>query len=165
MTERGYVLHNKDKFSKIRIERNSACASCGKCGMTEKQKHIDFYVENTCDAKEGDCVELNIPDVNTLPLAFVAYILPIVPAIVLMLISVFLNWKEWVTLLLFFGGLTVGVVIIAVVDKLHKHRWAQSPTMVAVVNIGGDNSKEEPSVVSEEASNSVSNEDTQNEDK
>ncbi|MCM1289245.1 MAG: SoxR reducing system RseC family protein [Corallococcus sp.] len=136
MTERGYVLHNKNNFSKIRIGRNSACAGCGKCGMTEKQKHMDFYVENVCGACEGDVVELEIPDVNTVPLAFVAYIVPLVPAVALMLISVFLNWAEWVALLAFFGGLVVGVAILALIDKLHKHRWAQSPTMKAIIYNG-----------------------------
>ncbi len=159
MTERGIVVHNKDNFSKIRIERNSACASCGKCGMTEKQKHIDFYVENTCDAAEGDVVELDIPDVNTAPIAFVAYIVPLVPALVLMLISVFLHWKEWITLLLFFGGLAVGVAIIALIDKLHKHRWAQSPTMVSVVYKSGGQSDVQPNVT-EESETDVSNDET-----
>lgn len=160
MTERGIVLHNKDSFSKIRIERNSACASCGKCGMTEKQKHVDFYVENTCDAKEGDVVELDIPDVNTAPLAFVAYILPLVPAFVLMLISVFLHWQEWVTLLLFFGGLALGVAIIAVIDKLHKHRWAQSPTMVSVVTASSTPSDTQTSNA-EQPKNNASQDETQ----
>ena len=137
MTERGVVINNKDKFSKIRIERNSACASCGKCGMTEKQKHMDFYVENTCDAGVGDVVELDLPDVNTAPLAFIAYILPLVPAIVLMLISVFVNWPIWATLLMFFGGLAVGIAIVAIIDRSHKHRWAQSPTMKSIVYKNG----------------------------
>ncbi len=42
MIEQGVVIKNKGKYSEVRIERNSACGSCGKCGMTEKQKHADF---------------------------------------------------------------------------------------------------------------------------
>ena len=47
MLERGVVLKSNGKFAQVRIGRNSACGSCGKCGMTENQKHVDFYVENT----------------------------------------------------------------------------------------------------------------------
>ena len=65
----------------VRIGRNSACASCGKCGMTENQKHVDFYVKNTLDAQVGDRVELDIPEANSARLALVAYFLPLVPAL------------------------------------------------------------------------------------
>ena len=67
MTERGSVVANKNNIAQVRIGRNSACASCGKCGMTEKQKHVDFYVENTLNAKVGDIVEVEIPETNSTP--------------------------------------------------------------------------------------------------
>ena len=65
MIEQGVVIKNKGKYSEVRIERNSACGSCGKCGMTEKQKHADFFVENACNAVVGDIVELDIPEGNS----------------------------------------------------------------------------------------------------
>ena len=79
MIERGQVVKIKSGFARVRIERHSACGSCGKCGMTEKQKHADFYFENTLSAAVGDVVEINIPDANTAGLAFVGYICRLYP--------------------------------------------------------------------------------------
>lgn len=133
MTEQGVVLKRKDKFVEVRIERNSACAKCGKCGMTESQKHVDFYVENNLEAQVGDVVELEIPDANTAGLAFVGYILPLIPALALMFISIALKWKEWASLLLFFAGYALGFVIVALIDRKRKHKWAESPTIKSII--------------------------------
>lgn len=135
MTERGFILKNKGKYAQVRIERNSACGSCGKCGMTEKQKHVDFYVENTLNAKENDIVELDIPEANSAKLAFVAYILPLIPALILMFVSVGLHWADWLSVLLFFAGLAVGFAVVALIDKFHKRKWASAPTMKSIVVI------------------------------
>lgn len=133
MTENGTVVGCKNGFAQVRIGRNSACASCGKCGMTEKQKHVDFWVENTKDAQLGDVVSVEIPETNSATLALVAYVLPIVPALALMLVGFWQRWKEWVCLLLFFGGLAVGFGIVVLIDRLRKHKWAQAPAMLEVV--------------------------------
>ena len=127
MLERGVVLKSNGKFAQVRIGRNSACGSCGKCGMTENQKHVDFYVENTLNAQVNDVVELDIPEANSARLAFVAYILPLIPALILLFVSVGLKWADWLSIVLFFAGLAAGFVVVALIDKLHKRKWASSP--------------------------------------
>lgn len=133
MTERGYVLKCNGDYAQVRIERNSACGSCGKCGMTEKQKHVDFYVENTLNAQVNDTVELVIPEANSAKLAFVAYILPLIPALILLFVSVGLKWQDWLSVLLFFVGLAFGFAVVALIDKFHKRKWASSPKMKSIV--------------------------------
>lgn len=133
MTEQGIVISSKDNFAEVRIERNSACGKCGKCGMSEKQKHVDFFVENVVDAQVGDVVELDIPEANTARLALVAYILPLIPALLLMLMSILLSWHEGFSILLFFAGLAIGFVIVALIDRRRKHKWAKSPKLTAIV--------------------------------
>lgn len=135
MTELGYVLKCKGNYAQIRIERNSACGSCGKCGMTESQKHMDFYVENTLNAQLNDYVEIDIPDANTAKMAFVGYILPIIPALILLFVSIGMKWKEWLSVLLFFVGLALGYAIVALIDKLRKRKWAASPKMIKIIKL------------------------------
>ncbi len=134
MTEQGVVLSVKKDFAKVRVGRNSACASCGKCGMTEKQKHVDFFASNTVGAKEGDTVTLNIPEANSAKFALVGYFLPIVPALGAMFLALGLKWAEWIAALLFLGGLVVGFALVALADKLHRHKWMETPQIVEVVN-------------------------------
>ena len=143
MIERGYITKCKDNFVQVRIERHSACGQCGKCGMTEKQKHVDFYVENTLNAKPNDLVEIDIPEANTAGLAFIGYILPLIPALILLFISLALRWKEWLAILLFFVGLAVGFVVVALIDRFRKHKWAQSPTLKAIIEIKKEDNNNE----------------------
>lgn len=135
MTERGYVFKCSGNYAQVRIERNSACGQCGKCGMTESQKHADFYVENTLNARENDIVEIDIPEANSARLAFVGYIVPIIPALILLFMSIGLQWKEWLSIVLFFVGLAVGFAVVALIDKLRKRKWASSPVMKSVVTV------------------------------
>lgn len=134
MTEHGTVIESKGKFALVRIERNSACGNCGKCGMTENQKHVDFYVDNELNAKLGDTVELDIPETNTARLAFIGYALPLIPALIFLVVSLVLHWTEWLTVLLFFVGLALGFVAVALIDKKRKHKWAESPKMIKIIN-------------------------------
>ena len=132
MKEFGTVIKLKGEFAQVRIGRNSACGSCGKCGMTENQKYIDLYTQNTLDAKVGDQVELEIHDTNTSQLAFVGYILPLIPALILLFVALtFLN-ELWATLL-FFVGYALGFIVVGLIDKAKKHKWMSSPTMIQII--------------------------------
>ncbi len=133
MTERGTVLKCKNNFAQVRIGRNSACANCGKCGMSENQKHVDFYVENTQNAAVGDVVELEIPDINIAPLALVIYVLPLIPALALMFLGIGLSLPEWASVLLFFAGLALGFGVVVLMERLRKHKWAKMPVMTGVI--------------------------------
>lgn len=133
MTEQGVVLNVKKDFAKVRVGRNSACASCGKCGMTERQKHVDFYAANGVDAKEGDTVMLEIPETNSAKLAFVGYFVPLIPALGLLFLALGLKWAEWIAALLFAGGLAIGFAVVALIDRLRRHKWMETPQIVEIV--------------------------------
>ena len=134
MTEQGIVVDSKsNNYIQVRIGRNSACASCGKCGMTENQKHVDFFVENTKDAKVGDTVSVEISEKNAAPLAFVGYFLPLIPALALLFCGIGIKLPDWASLLMFFGGLVLGFCLVILIDKLRKHKWMQAPVLVDVI--------------------------------
>ena len=134
MTELGVVLKVKDEFAQVRVGRNSACAACGKCGMTEKQKHVDFYASNDIGAADGDTVELDIPETNSAKLALFAYFVPLAPALALLFTALGLKWAEWIAILMFFAGLVVGFAVLSVIDKLRKHKWMATPTIIKIIH-------------------------------
>ena len=134
MTEQGVVLSVKDEFAQVRVGRNSACASCGKCGMTEKQKYVDFYARKDVDVCEGDTVELDIPEGNSAKFALIAYFIPLVPALALLFLALGLKWADWLATILFFVGLAVGFAVLFIIDKARKHKWMESPIITKVVH-------------------------------
>ena len=133
MTEQGVVIDVKANYTKVRVGRNSACASCGKCGMMGNQKHVDFFASNDIGAVVGDTVAIDIPDTNGAKLALVAYFLPIIPALAMLFVAIALNWADWLAAILFFAGLVVGFAVVAIIDKIRKHKWMETPIITAIV--------------------------------
>lgn len=79
MNQQGYIVEIVDSVTaKLKLKRNSACASCGKCVTTSEEKDIIVEVDNTIGAKVGDRVEVNMETVNVLKAAFIAYTIPLV---------------------------------------------------------------------------------------
>lgn len=133
MTEQGVVLSIKGEFAKVRVGRNSACGSCGKCGMTENQKHVDFYASNEVGAAKGDSVILDIPETNSAKLALVGYFIPLAPALALLFLALGLKWAEWLAIVLFFAGFAVGFAVVALIDKFRKHKWMETPKILEIL--------------------------------
>ena len=143
MTELGVVLKVKEGFAQVRVGRNSACAQCGKCGMTEKQKHVDFYASDEIGVAVGDTVELDIPEGNSAKLALFAYFVPLAPALALMFLAFGLNWAEWLAAVLFFAGLAVGFAVLSVVDRVRRHKWMSTPVITKIVGTNSTQPVEE----------------------
>ncbi len=163
MNEQGVVLSVKKEFAKVRVGRNSACASCGKCGMTEHQKHVDFWASNNVGAQDGDTVMLEIPETNSAKLALVGYFIPLVPALGLFFLAIGLKWKEWIAALMFAGGLAIGFAIVALIDKLRRHKWMETPQIVEIVRpLAPQNSATTDPQASDDTVNNVAAADAEN---
>ena len=141
MKEVGLVTALKGEFASVRIGRHSACGQCGKCGMSENQKHVDFFVQNSLDAKVGDSVVLDIKDINTTKLALVAHAIPLAFAMLFFVIGLCLKLPDWANFLMFVGGCAVAYTVIAIIDKRKKHKWMQSPEMVEIVKLNKEANK------------------------
>ncbi len=68
MNQQGYIIEIVDeKTAKLKMQRHSACASCGKCQtVSSETKEIIVEVDNTIGAKIGDHVEVNMDNMNVL---------------------------------------------------------------------------------------------------
>lgn len=79
MEQQGYIVEIIDnKTAKLKMQRHSACASCGKCATTSEKKDIIVEVDNSIGAKIGDQVAVNMESVNVLKAAAIVYILPLI---------------------------------------------------------------------------------------
>jgi len=83
MEQQGYIIEVVDKkTAKLKMQRHSACASCGKCATTSEKKDIIVEVDNTLGAQVGDKVKVNMETVNVLKAAAIVYIVPLVALLV-----------------------------------------------------------------------------------
>lgn len=79
MNQQGYVMEIVDnKTAKLRMQRHSACASCGKCkDLSSESKDILVEVDNSIGACIGDYVEVNMENINILKATALAYLVPL----------------------------------------------------------------------------------------
>jgi len=78
MNQHGYVVEIVDSITaKIKMQKHSACASCGKCASSTDKKDIVVEVDNTIGAKVGDYVEVNMNSVDVIKAASIVYIVPL----------------------------------------------------------------------------------------
>lgn len=83
MNQRGYIIEIvDDKTAKLKMQRHSACASCGKCVTSSEKKDILVEVENTIGAKIGDHVEVDMENVKILKATAMAYLIPLLGLLV-----------------------------------------------------------------------------------
>ena len=108
MTEQGKVIKIEKNEAVVRVQRKSACASCGMCAMKPKDSHIDVRVENALDAKEGDLVQIKLESGSVAKISLLVYILPLALAVAGMLTGIFCRLPDWANLVLFAGLLAVG---------------------------------------------------------
>ncbi len=81
--EQGIIKQIKGKKAVIRIQQTSACAHCrskASCDVSKREMFIE--VANNLGAKEGDLVELSVPEGTVLKLSFLIYIMPIIALII-----------------------------------------------------------------------------------
>lgn len=79
MNQKGYIVEIiDDKTVKIKMQKHSACASCGKCTSSTDKKDIIVEADNTIGAKIGDYVEVNMDSINVIKAASIAYIIPLI---------------------------------------------------------------------------------------
>lgn len=92
MNQQGYIIEIvDDKTAKLKMQRHSACASCGKCQtLSSESKEILVEVDNSIGAKQGDHVEVNMENMNVLKATALAYVVPLIFLLVGTIVSYFM---------------------------------------------------------------------------
>ena len=142
MQETGKIIKIKKNMATVRVNRKSACASCGMCAIKPNDLYVDIQLENTLNAKLSDRVVLDISSGSIAKMSMIAYLLPLALAVLLLVTVYLLNLPEWVALLNFFCGLTIGIVIVIVLDKKIYQNTKNRPKMIKILYEQNINSEE-----------------------
>lgn len=129
MTESGKVIATDGEYAIVRIERKSACASCGKCGMSESQKHADIRVKNKCGATVGEYAEISMGDRAIFLSSAIVYLIPLLGAASGLIAGNFLE-NDLIQIILCFVGLILGYTIVSIIGKVLKKNRNFTPVML-----------------------------------
>lgn len=123
MNQQGYVIEIVDnKTARLKVQRHSACASCGKCKTTSERKDVLIDADNSIGAKIGDYVEINMDNVNVLKATSIAYLLPLAGLFIGTLITYFVLQNNSASLNLELISGIVGIIFMAITFCFIKNK-------------------------------------------
>lgn len=123
MKQNGYVIEIVDNITaKIKMEKYSACAACGKCASSADKKDIIVEVDNTIGAKVGDFVELNMDSINVIKAASIVYLIPLITLLGGTIISFYILKNINVSFNKELISGVVGIILTAIVYILLKKK-------------------------------------------
>ncbi|SHH13937.1 SoxR reducing system RseC family protein [Tepidibacter thalassicus] len=142
MRQTGVVVDKNENMAILKIQRHSACASCGACGMgSGESKDITIEALNKADANIGDFVEVDINAPNVLKAAIIAYVIPLFMLLVGIIVSdkilKFINYNkniETMSAIIGFGFMVMAFVIIKVYEPRLKKSEEYIPIITNVIN-------------------------------
>lgn len=123
MNQQGYVIEIVDnKTAKLKVQRHSACASCGKCTTTSEKKDVLINADNSIGAKIGDHVEINMDNIKVLKATSIAYLLPLAGLFIGTVVSYFVLQNNDVLLNLEFISGIVGIIFMIITFCFIKNK-------------------------------------------
>ena len=133
MQEKAKIIKTKHDKAIARVNRRSACGSCGMCAIKPKDLYIDMTLDNTLNAQVGDEVLIDVSTGSVAKMSLVAYLIPLVLGIVFLMAFYFLVQIEWMTIVSFFVGLAIGFWIVNIIDKKVYKKRQNQPEMVSII--------------------------------
>ena len=133
MRESGLVVKSDSQKATVRLDKKSECASCGMCLFPKNANSIEFSVDNTVGAKEGDTVIIERREETKLLGALLAFLVPLI----LIGLSVFITYqfigKEIWILFLSVIFILLWYTILAIIDKRLKNNVRFNAEIVCVI--------------------------------
>lgn len=140
MNQQGYIIEIvDDKTAKLKMQRHSACASCGKCQtLSSESKEILVEVDNSIGAKQGDHVEVNMENMNVLKATALAYVVPLIFLLVGTIVSYFvldmIISAQGVTIELISGIIGIMLMLLSyVILKRNDSKFRDSRKFIPVI--------------------------------
>ncbi len=134
MTESAKVVKVKGKKATIRIDKKDECAKCGLCLFGKNVNYIEYEVNNTVGAKEGDVVKIERhPAVLTG--AIMAFLIPLFLVAISVTIGIVVIKNDIWAMGISIISVVLWYIILAITEKYRKGMKKFIPVIVAVETV------------------------------
>ncbi len=142
ISEQGLVERIKRDRALIKVVKSSACSHCtskDSCSVPEKNMVIE--VKNSLNAKEGDLVEVSVPEGTFITLSLMIYIFPVVAlmagAFLGNYLSTLLETDPSLTAIITAAiFLFASFIILRLIDRRKEIRAKYIPNMTRIISNG-----------------------------
>lgn len=134
--QEGMVLEVSGCMAKVKTSRHNDCENCGACPGNSA---MILDALNSMGAKPGQCVVVEIKEINMLKAAFTVYILPLVAAfagaIIGDFLGRFLGFEELISRLIGGSGMTLlSIWYIKYYDNSARMDDKMQPTIIQIIS-------------------------------
>lgn len=141
LTEVGTLIDNQGERAVVLTTRGEACSSCGArsaCNALGGGKEMRVVALNYILAKEGDCVELALPESSFLKASVVTYLLPLLSvlagAVLGQIMAPWLGWSADTASIVLAGlGLALSLLAMAWINRWLATKDEYIPRIVKVL--------------------------------
>lgn len=117
MQEIGKVVKTDGKRAIVKVDKKDECSKCGMCLFPKNATSIEFSVDNTLGATEGDTVLFESVSDGKLLGAILVFLVPLLIIGASALVAYLVIKSEIWTLFLSIIGIVVWFVVLSVIDK------------------------------------------------
>ncbi len=129
MIRTGKVIQAKGNSLQVCFSRLEACESCGMCGSGRQ----DSVIELVGNAREGDTVDVQMPDARVLKVSALTYLLPLAGLIAgLSLGMTLFPAQDFLTLAGGLAGLALSLSLLKLIDRRLAGSKNWQPRITAV---------------------------------
>ncbi|SHJ87280.1 SoxR reducing system RseC family protein [Tepidibacter formicigenes] len=141
MRQTGVIIDKNENMATLKMQRHSACASCGACEMGDESKDITIDALNKVNAQVGDFVEVDIETTNVLKAAAIAYVIPLFMLLMGIMfgnkILKVINYNgniETMSAIIGLGLMVITFVIIKINEPKFKKSEEYTPVITNILN-------------------------------
>lgn len=142
MQELGIVVAVHGSVADVRINRTTACATCGKCHGFDENQQLLVHARNSAGATVGDAVRLELEGVSVLRAAAIVYGLPLLGLLLGFIVGSAVRAPSGQALTGWFGGLgfLLALAFVGWYDRRLRAAGKGQPVIVEVFRAGEQDS-------------------------
>lgn len=131
MTSFGIVKKAENGYATVKIKRNSMCSDdCGSCNLCGK-RNIEIKAKNGIGARDGDKVEIKMPDQSGFLASLLAYGIPVLILLVAIIIGAVAGKVELAGAVAL-GVIVVWYVVLMLFEKNNKYSEKLTPVIIKI---------------------------------
>ncbi|KXZ39440.1 positive regulator of sigma(E), RseC/MucC [Alkalithermobacter thermoalcaliphilus JW-YL-7 = DSM 7308] len=135
MKSLGIVINKEADIAYLKMQRHSACGSCGACKMGDEKSDIEIKAYNKIGAEIGDFVEVDMHVPNFMKAVFIVYTLPLISLLVGVVLGTKvlgqLGYNNTETISLFIGIVLMSLTFLMI--RINEKKIRQSGKYIPVI--------------------------------
>ena len=133
MQEVAKVISVDGQTAKVSVDKKDECSKCGMCIFPKNAKALEFEVNNSIGAKQGDTVLMEIQESGKLTALILVFLVPILLILVSFVLAEYVIHSEMWILWLSLISVALWFCVLPIIDKQLKKTSKYSKEIIQIL--------------------------------